>query len=218
VLDAMKPDLERAAGGPVTLSYASSATLARQIEAGAPADLFVSADEAWMDELARRGLVRAAEVVTIARNRLVLVAPASSGVALSIGRGFGLADALGNGRLAVADPASVPAGKYARAALQALGVWPAVQDRLAPGENVRVALQFVARRECPLGIVYATDARTEPAVRVVGTFPDAVVTPPIRYPAGPIAARSDAVTARMLQFLASKDAKQTLERFGFLVD
>ena len=218
VLGAMKPDLERAAGAAVTLSYASSAVLARQIEAGAPADLFVSADEAWMNELAGRGLVRSSEVVQIARNRLVLVAPASSSTALSIAPEFPLARALGGGRLAVGDPASVPAGKYARAALEALGVWPSVQDRLAPGENVRVALQFVARGECPLGIVYATDARAEPAVRIVATFPDSVVTPPISYPAATIAARPNPSAQRVLRFLTSADAKQTFERFGFLVD
>jgi len=218
LLDAMKPELERAAGGPVSISYASSATLARQIEAGAPADLFISADEAWMDYVASRRLVRAGDVVRIARNRLVLIAPASSNVQLSIKPGFTLSETLGTGRLAVGDPASVPAGKYAKSALEALGVWGSVHGKLAPGENVRVALQFVARGECPLGIVYATDAKAEPGVRVVDTFPDAVVTPPITYPAALTAARSNPAAVRLLQFLGTADAKRTLQRFGFLVD
>ena len=218
VLDAMRPDLERAAGAPVTLSYASSATLARQIESGAPADLFISADPEWMEYLAARKLVRAGDVVRVARNRLVLIAPASSRVALTITPGFALAHALGTGRLAVGDPASVPAGKYAKRALEARGVWAGVQDRLAPGENVRVALQFVARRECPLGIVYATDATAEPGVRVVDTFPDAVVRPAITYPAALTAARTNPAAVKVLLWLGSADAKRTLQRFGFLVD
>jgi molybdate transport system substrate-binding protein len=218
VLDAMKPDLVRAAGAPVTMSYASSATLARQIDAGAPADVFISADQAWMEYLASRKLVRAGDVVRLARNRLVLIAPAASNIQLAIRPGFALSQALGKGRLAVGDPASVPAGKYARSALEALGAWATVQDRLAPGENVRVALQFVARGECPLGIVYATDAKAEPAVRVVDAFPDAVVTPPIAYPAALTAARSNPAAARLLLFLGSADAKRTLQRFGFIVD
>jgi molybdate transport system substrate-binding protein len=216
-LDAMQPDLERVARSPVRFSYASSATLARQIEAGAPADLFISADAEWMQYLVNRGLVRAADVVDVASNRLVLVAPAASTLRLTLASGARLRDALGAGRLAVGDPATVPAGKYARAALESLGLWESVRDRLAPGENVRVALQFVARGECSLGIVYASDAKVEPGVRIVDTFPDESVKPGITYPAALVVGRANATAARVLAHLQTKDARRVFARFGFIV-
>ena len=215
--DAMRPGFERAAGTAVRFSYASSATLARQVEAGAPADLFVSADVEWMDYLVARGLVRRESVASIARNRLVLVAPSGSTIALPIARGFPIRAALGTGRLAVGDPASVPAGKYAKAALEHFDVWEPVKDRLAPGENVRVALQFVARGECPLGVVYASDAAVEPGVRVVSIFPDGS-HPPITYPAGLVAARSNPAAARVLAWLQTPEARRALARYGFRAD
>ena len=163
------------------LSFAASSALARQIGSGAPADLFISADEPWMDDVAKRGLVRPGTRVSFLANRLVLVAPAGRPVRLTIARGFPIARALGKGRLAMADPDTVPAGKYGRAALTVLGVWPQVTDRVARAENVRAALALVERGEAPLGIVYATDAQASQAVRVVGTFP-AARHPPFRYP------------------------------------
>ena len=216
--EAMRAGFERAADTTVRFSYAASATLARQIEAGAPADLFVSADVEWMNYLVERRLVRREGALSaIAFNRLVLVAPAASTVALRITRGFPIRAALGSGRLAVGDPASVPAGKYAKAALEHFDAWAAVQDRLAPGENVRVALQFVAHAECPLGIVYESDAVAEPGVRIVDTFPDDS-HPVIQYPAGLVASRSNPAAGRVLAWLQTTDARRLLARHGFRVD
>ena len=168
--------------GGVTVSYAGSSALAKQIEAGAPAELFISADDDWMDYLAGRGRIDAASRVALLGNDLVLVAAPSFAGDLAIAPGFPLAAALGDGRLSVAATEAVPAGRYAKAALQSLGVWDSVAGRLAESDNVRTALQFVSRGEAPLGIVYATDARVAPDVRVLGTFPEDS-HPPIRYPA-----------------------------------
>lgn len=196
------------------ISFASSAVLARQIEAGAEADVFFSADQEWMDYLADRGLIRRDTRRDLLGNRLVLIAPATSTVTLPIERGFGLLAALGGGRLAVGDPDYVPAGKYARGALSSLGVWPDVADRLVRAENVRVALAYVARAEAPLGIVYATDARADPHVRVVATFPDDSHLP-IRYP---VAATTSATApaADFIRFAASPEGMAIFERAGFI--
>lgn len=197
------------------LSFASSAVLARQIEAGAEADVFFSADREWMDYLADRGLIRRDTRRDLLANRLVLIAPADSPVTLSIERGFDLPGALDGGRLAVGDPDYVPAGKYARGALSSLGVWPDVADRLVRAENVRVALAYVARAEAPLGIVYATDARTEPQVRVVDAFPDDS-HPPIRYPVA--ATRSGRTSATdFIRFAAGRGGVTLFEEAGFIV-
>lgn len=163
------------------LSFAASSALARQVEAGAPADLFVSADEEWMDRLAAKRLIDPASRADLAGNQLVLIAPAGSTTALDVAPGFPIGAALGRSRLALADPAAVPAGKYAKTALEALGVWKQVENRIAAAENVRAALALVERGEAPLGIVYATDAKASAKVRVVATFPDAS-HPPIVYP------------------------------------
>jgi molybdate transport system substrate-binding protein len=149
----------RGTGKGVTVSYAASSTLAKQIENGAPADLFISADSDWMDYLETRKLIKPETRSDLLGNRIVLIAPAGSAVKLTIAPGFGLAAALGDGRLAMADPAAVPAGRYGRAALEKLGVWGTVASRIAAAENVRAALLLVARGEAPLGIVYSTDAR-----------------------------------------------------------
>jgi len=181
-LEAVARHWEQASGTRVRLSFAASSALARQLEQGAPADLYVSADVDWMDYLRQRGLLRDDSIRPLLGNRLVLVASANSSIrALEPTAGFGLAAALGGGRLAVADVRAVPAGRYARAALESLGVWEGVRSRLAMSENVRAALALVARGEAPLGIVYASDAHEEPRVRVVGTFPEGS-HPPIRYP------------------------------------
>lgn len=195
------------------LVFASSALLARQIEAGAQADVFVSADEEWMDYLQAKGLVGAQGRRVLAGNRLVLVAPAESGRQLRVEPGFALADALGEGRLALGDPELVPAGKYARAALTALGAWEALAGRLIPTENVRVALALVARGEAPLGIVYATDARIEPRVRVLDSFP-ADSHPPIRYPAAVLRDASPEAAA-FLGFLGGTEALRVFHDAGF---
>jgi len=199
----------------VKASYAASSTLAKQIEAGAPADVFFSADHEWMDYLEQHQLLRAGTRADILGNSLVLIAPADSRVHLMIAPHFALAQALGSGRLASADPDSVPAGLYARAALLQLGVWGSVQSRLARAENVRAALAYVARGEAPLGIVYATDALAERRVRVVDTFPQDT-HPPILYPAA-LTARAQPQAAAYLEFIAGSQAQQVFRDFGFRI-
>jgi molybdate transport system substrate-binding protein len=200
-------------GRAVSASYAASSALARQIEAGAPADVFLSADLDWMDHVARKGLVRPDTRANLLGNRLVLIAPTSHPVQLAIGPGFALAQALGARRLALADPTSVPAGKYAKAALESLGVWSQIADRLAPAENVRAALLLVARGETPLGIVYQTDAAAEPTVRIVGSFP-ADSHPPIVYPVA-LTHRAAPAALDYLGFLKSPAARVAFEKQGF---
>lgn len=204
------------------LSFAASSALARQIEAGAPADLFISADEEWMDTLANKGLIRADTRATMLGNSLVLIAPATSGatsraasrLALDPVPGFPLGRALGNGRLALADPAGVPAGRYARQALERLKVWDKVKDRIAAGDNVRAALGLVAQGEAPLGIVYATDARAEPKVRVVATFPAASHVA-ITYPVAVLKAARSPDAGAFRAFLLSPEGQAVFRRYGF---
>jgi molybdate transport system substrate-binding protein len=198
---------------PVRASYASSSVIAKQIEAGAPADAFIAADQQWMDYLDKHGLLKPGSRRDVVANALVLIAPADSRVQLKIAPHFALAAALGDGRLATGDPDSVPAGDYARSALTRLGVWQSVAPRLARAENVRAALAYVARGEAPLGIVYRTDALAEKRVRIVDTFP-ADTHPPITYPAAAtVGARPE--TGRYLQFLASDEAREIFARYGF---
>ena len=180
-LDAIAVEWHRETGKAVTISYAASSTLAKQIENGAPAELFISADEDWMDYLQQRKLIDPKTRIDLLGNRLVLIAPRDSAARVTIAPGFPLAALIGDGRLAMADPGAVPAGRYAKAALDALGVWPALTGRIAAAENVRAALLLVARGEAPLGIVYQTDAAADPAVRIVGSFPPES-HPPIVYP------------------------------------
>jgi molybdate transport system substrate-binding protein len=197
------------------ISFAASSALARQVEAGAPADLFISADEEWMDFLAGKNLLRANSRVTLLTNRLVLVAPAESKTHLAIAPRFPLAQALGpNGRLAMADPDAVPAGKYGKQALTNLAVWPSVQDRIARAENVRAALALVTRGEAPLGIVYSTDAKAAPTVRVVGTFPDNSHAP-ISYPLATLGRSTNPEAEGFRRFLVSGEGKAIFKRFGF---
>jgi len=197
---------------PVRISYAASSALARQIEQGAPADLYISADRDWMDYLARKNLIRPGTRVDLFTNHLALIAPRDSPVKLAIRRGFPLARALGQGRLAMAGP-EVPAGRYGEASLTALGVWDQVKDRTARGENVRAALQFVARGEAPLGIVYDTDALAEPGVRIVGLFPDSS-HPKIVYPGAALTANPQA--AAFLAWLHGPKGAAAFKPFGFL--
>jgi len=202
-------------GKSVVFSFAASSALARQIEASSGADLFISADTDWMDYLDSRSLIARASRIDLLGNRLVLIAPSDSKIALAIAPHFDLAGALGNGRLALADPTGVPAGKYAKAALTSLGVWQAIEDKVVPAENVRVALAYVARGEAPLGIVYATDAQAEARVRIVGVFPEDSY-PRIVYPA---ALTKDAkLEARaFLAYLSGARAKAIFEKMGFIV-
>ncbi|NJC34203.1 molybdate transport system substrate-binding protein [Sphingomonas jejuensis] len=197
------------------LSFAASSALARQIIGGAPADLFVSADEPWMDQLAARGLIAPRSRATLVSNRLVLVAGRGFRGPLVIRPRFPLAQALGSGRLAIGDPAGVPAGRYARAALQRLGVWASLADRLAPAESVRAALALVERGAAPLGIVYATDVREASGVRVIGTFP-AASHPPIRYPIARVARSANPAAERFRRFLLGREARAIFRRHGFL--
>ena len=214
VMEEIGRGYRRETGQPVKFSFASSATLARQLESGARADVFISADAEWMDYLHARGLIDPSTRFDAARNRLVLIAPAASRLQLEIEPGFALAAALGEGRLATGDPDFVPVGRYARAALVHLGAWDAVAARLVRAENVRAALVFVARGEVPLGIVYATDARIERRVRVVDTFPSSS-HPPITYPAA--VTRGARPGAReFVTCLRSHAARARFGRFGFL--
>jgi molybdate transport system substrate-binding protein len=196
------------------LSFAGSSALARQIQAGAPADLFVSADEPWMDAVEAKGLVRRGTRVSFLTNRLVIVAQANNRQQFTIRPGFPLARALGSDRLAMADPESVPAGKYGKAALTALGVWPAVSNHIAIAENVRAALALVERGQTPYGIVYETDARASKAVRIIGIFP-AASHPPITYPLALLTTARNKDAEGFRRFLLSAQGKAIFSRFGF---
>ncbi len=204
---------EHVSGLRVKTSFAASSALARQIVSGAPADLFISADTAWMDDLQSRGLIRTASRCNLAGNSLVLIAPAASRVRLTIGPHFPIGAALGGGRLAIGDPDSVPVGRYSRAALTALGVWPEVSANLVRADNVRVALEFVARGEVPLGVVYRTDAIIDPAVRIVGEFP-AGTHAPIVYPAA-LTVSAHAGTGRLLAFMRGPAGAAIFKKYGF---
>jgi len=213
-LEAATREWAAATGEHVVVSYAASSALARQIEHGAPADLFVSADADWVAYLDARGLVVPGSRRDLLANDLVLVAPSASRIRVELSPGLDLAAALGKGRLALADPRAVPAGKYARAALASLGAWKGVERRIAGAENVRAALALVARGEAPLGIVYGTDAAAEPRVRVVGTFP-AGSHPPIVYAAVRLRRARDPAAGTLLAWLASPAAQPAFQRFGF---
>lgn len=214
VLAEISAEWTRRSGIEVKSSFAASSILARQIEAGGRADVFVSADQDWMDYLARRDLIDPRTRRDLVGNRLVLVAPADSRLELKIAPGFDLAGALAGGRLAMGDPDVVPAGRYARAALVNLGAWNTVSARLAPADNVRGALLFVSRGEAPLGIVYRTDALTDRRVRIVDTFPGATHAP-ITYPAAATrSAGPDA--AAFVAYLGGRDAAAIWKKFGFM--
>ena len=213
-LDEISASYTRDTGQAVKCSYAASSALARQIEAGARADVFVSADVEWMDYVQGRALVDPATRSDLLGNRLVLIAPASSDVKLTIAPHFALAQALGTGKLATGDPEYVPVGRYARAALTSLGVWSEVEDRLVRADNVRTALAFVSRGEAPLGIVYGTDAQVDKGVRVVDTFPESShlkIVYPVAVTKG---AREGA--ARFVEYLRKPEAQASFKRFGFI--
>jgi molybdate transport system substrate-binding protein len=197
----------------VKASYAASSVLARQIEQGAPAELFVSADTDWMDYLEKRGLLLPGSRREILTNRLVLIAPADSKVQLVPAPGFDLAGALRNGHLAMGNPDSVPAGIYGKASLQKLGVWSQVEGKVAAADNVRAALTLVSRGEAPLGIVYRTDALVDKGVRIVSEFPEDSHAP-IRYPAALLKGASPEAH-KLLDFLSQGPARAIFSKYGF---
>jgi molybdate transport system substrate-binding protein len=213
-LDDCNAAFTKASGVKVTASYAASSALAKQIEQGAPADTFISADLKWMDYLAGKKLIKADTRFNVLGNKLVLIAPNDSKLnKVEIGQGFNIAKLAGDGRIAVADVKAVPAGLYAKAALEKLGSWAAAEPKLAQGENVRATLAFVARGETPLGIVYETDAKIEPKVKVVGYFPDGSY-PPVTYPAAAMT-NAKPETASYLTFLHGGEAKAVFQKYGF---
>ena len=212
-LDELAPPVLKATGARMRMSYAASSALARQIESGAPAGLFISADLDWMNYLADRKLIRPSSRVNLLGNQLVLIATKGRAVSLKIGPGFGLADALGRERLAVPETVSVPAGKYAREALTKLGVWGSVNNKLAATENVRAALLLVSRGEAPLGIVYRTDAIVDPGVVIVDAFPESSHAP-IVYPAA-LTTTGSAAAGKVLDYLKSPAARTVFDKYGF---
>jgi molybdate transport system substrate-binding protein len=221
-LDEASAAWAKESGKAVRISYAGSNALAKQIEAGAPADLFVSADQAWMDYVEKAGLVKPGSRVDLLRNALVLIAPGPKNTAtdpqIALAPDFGttLTRVLGGGKLAMATIDAVPAGKYGKAALERLGAWKAVKGQVAQAENVRAALLLVARGEAPLGIVYATDAAADPSVHVVATFP-ADSHPPIVYPAALVNESRNLDAALLLTALRGPAARGFFEHQGFTV-
>jgi len=203
-------------GAPAIVSYAASSALAKQIEQGAPADVFISADLDWMQYLSGKRLTKPETEVNLLGNRIVLIAPADSAADVRIEKGFDLAGLLGGGKLAMGDVKAVPAGKYGKAALESLGVWSPVEGNVAQAENVRAALKLVSTGEAALGIVYATDARAEAGVKVVGAFPEET-HPPIIYPAALTAESKNADAAAFLECLRSAKARTLFEDLGFTV-
>lgn len=214
-LDAIIATPRAKAVGDIKVSYAASSQLARQIESGAPAAIFISADQDWMDYVDQRAKVIAGTRSNLLGNALVLVAPVDSPTKLSIAPEFDLLGALGSdGRLAIGEPNSVPAGKYAKAALTSLGVWSLVESRTVSADNVRAALNFVVRKEAPFGIVYRSDAISENAVHIVDTFPSSS-HPPIVYPIALLDGGDNETARAVLDLLHSKDALDAFTRFGF---
>ncbi|MET0328512.1 MAG: molybdate ABC transporter substrate-binding protein [Luteimonas sp.] len=217
-MDAAAAQYRQQTGQPVRVSYAASSALARQIEQRAPADVFVSADLEWMDWLQARQLIDAGSRRVLLGNTLVLVAPADSGAQpLTLARGTDLLPLLGaRGRLSLALTASVPAGKYARAAFEHLGQWSALQPRVAESDSVRSALTLVARGEAPLGVVYGSDARAEPRVKVLATFP-ADSHPAIVYPVARVAASRNAQADAFVRWLDGEAASAIFRQHGFSI-
>jgi molybdate transport system substrate-binding protein len=215
-LDDAASQWSKQSGKKVAISYGASSALAKQIEAGAPAQMFISADLDWMNYVAEKKLIKPETRSNLLANRIVLVAPKDSNVSLTIGPHLPLATALAGGKLAMANTNSVPAGKYGKAALEKLGVWSAVQNSIAQAQDVRAALTLVARREAPLGIVYQTDAAAEPNVKIVGAFPEDT-HPPIIYPIALTSTATSPDIASFLAYLRSPAARPAFEKQGFTV-
>ena len=200
----------------VVADYAASSALIKQIEQGAPADLFISADTDWMDYLDKKDLIAKGTRVDLLGNKIVVVAPRDSKVTLDLKQGVDVAKALNGGKLAMANVESVPAGKYGKAALTRLGAWNGVKDKIAQAENVRAALLLVSRGEAPLGIVYATDAAAEPNVKIIAAFPDDS-HPPIIYPAAITKESKSAEARSFFDFMKGMKARPSFEKQGFTV-
>ncbi|MER9598904.1 MULTISPECIES: molybdate ABC transporter substrate-binding protein [unclassified Mesorhizobium] len=215
-LDAVNRACEADVGEAATISYAASSALAKQIEGGAPADVFISADLDWMKYLSDKKLTKPGTEVKLLGNQIVLIAPQDSKVETRIEKGFDLAGLVGDGKLAMGDFKAVPAGKYGKAALESLGVWSSVEGKVAQAENVRAALKLVSTGEAALGIVYATDAHAEPGVRVIGTFP-ADSHPPIIYPVAQLADSKGKDTPAFLKCLQSAKAGELFKAQGFTI-
>jgi molybdate transport system substrate-binding protein len=216
-LDGAAPAYEKNTGNKSAISYAGSSVLAKQIEQGAPADIFISADLDWMDYVAKAKLIKDETRTNFLDNRLVLIAPAGSSVSLKIANGFAIAAALGDGHIAMANVKSVPAGKYGSAALEKLGVWSAVESKVAQADNVRAALSLVARGQAPLGIVYETDAASEPKVKIVDVFPEDT-HPPIIYPVAITAASKNTdAAAAFIAYLKSADGQAHFTKQSFTI-
>jgi molybdate transport system substrate-binding protein len=215
-LDEIAGQWQRETGKKAVISYAASNTLIKQIEQGAPADIFISADLAWMNYGQQKGLIKTDTRSNLLGNRLVLIAPKDSNVTANIQPGFDLAPLLKGGRLAMANVDAVPAGKYGKASLEKLGVWDSVKDKTAQAESVRAALVLVERGEAPLGIVYQTDAASDPTVKIVGTFPENT-HPPIIYPIALTKESTNPDAQAFLNYLKSAAARPAFERQGFTV-
>jgi molybdate transport system substrate-binding protein len=213
-IDDINAAFTRQTGIKVTASYAASSALARQLEQGAPTDLLASADLDWMDYASQKKTIKDDTRVNLLGNKLVLIAPKDSKIGnVTIGQGFDLARLAGNERITTADVRSVPVGKYAKAALEKLGAWSAAESKFAMAENVRAALLLVARGEAALGIVYETDAKVEPNVKIIGHFPEDS-HPAITYPVA-VTANAKPEAMRYIAFLRSNAAKEVFERYGF---
>jgi molybdate transport system substrate-binding protein len=215
-LDDVVAQWQRETGKKVAVSYAASNTLIKQIEQGAPADIFISADLDWMNYGQEKGLIKPDTRANLLGNRIVLIAPKDSAVSVTIQPGFDLAVLLKGGRLAMGNVDAVPAGKYGKAALEKLGAWDGVKDKIAQAESVRAALVLVSRGEAPLGIVYQTDAASDPSVKIVGVFPENS-HPPIIYPIALTKDSANADARAFLDYVRSPAARPAFERQGFTV-
>jgi len=215
-LDEVAAQYRKDTGKAVKISYGASSALAKQIEAGAPADIFISADLDWMDYVAQRHLIVSDTRKNILGNRLVLVAPKDDPVEVRVVPNFPLAGLLKGGKLAMADTSAVPAGKYGKAALEKLDVWPSVSGSIAQAENVRAALALVSRKEAPFGIVYQTDAAADANVRIAGVFPEDT-HPPIIYPIARVADSKNPDAARLLAYIEAPKAAPAFEQQGFTI-
>jgi molybdate transport system substrate-binding protein len=215
-LDKVAAAFEAGGGSKVAISYAASSQLAKQIEAAAPADVFISADTKWMDYLVEKGAVKKEAAVNLLGNRLVLVAAKDSTIALKVAKDFPLASTLGDGRIAMGEPKSVPAGKYGQEALKFYGVWKDVESKVAGAENVRAALKLVSSGEAPLGIVYETDAKADKQVKVVDFFGGDSHSP-IVYPVAPVEASKNADKDAFVKFLLGPEATKIFMDAGFTI-
>jgi molybdate transport system substrate-binding protein len=213
VLDELAALYSKREGVEIKTSYAASSVLAKQLEAGAPADIFISADQEWMDYAAKKAVIKSDSRFNLVANTLVLIAGVNNGAVIDLKPGVDLRIALAGQKLAMADPNSVPAGRYGKAALIALGGWDFVASSVAPADNVRTALSYVARGETPLGIVYGSDAKSEPKVRVVATFP-AHTHPPIVYPAA-LTIQAQPAATKFLAYLQTPEAQAAFFKAGF---